>query len=659
MPLFRKHHPDPGLPQGRQFALTWNIPENFGGLTKAMLQRSGAFATTAGTPVSILTFSLQSNIDKVRTDLLARGLLGDGVTLHNLWEDVRELPDEALREAKYDLDLTVPGTIGPNTLKILRGDGTLLATQEWARVGTGKPMCEFGDYVLQTALWGHDGSFVGGWHGSWGLWKFWLDRQMSEPDSYAIVDSSVIADFMAHRGPDSATTVYLFHNSHLLRRREPPYAPLDRWRRYVSAHHADFDALVFLTEAQRIDFGRLLGGVDNSHTILNIVPRTEVPARIKRSRNRAVVLARFAPQKRLDHALRAVTAAGASHPDLHLDLYGTGPREDDLRALAKELDAPVTFHGYTQSPASEFAGSSFSLLTSTHEGLGLSIIESMATGCVPLAYDVPYGPSDIITHGVDGFLVPAGDHKAMARQISEFLALDDRAVERLRKAGRKRAEFFTESSIIEQWGNTLRAARVRQASTAVAAPTMSTLRAEEAKAAVARFVDIATHAELIEASWRDNSHLTMTVRVSPSAHYGSKKPVVAAKLIHHPTGEAVAIPVSVPAGVDTARESEDTALVQLDVDVSEISGTLDHTILLGLTSEDDPAWDVIRTQCVTRPWLAFPEASEYRPVLIFDRKRGIHLATATPKIAARATTNGREVSLSMLSFASGKIESVQ
>ena len=32
------------------------------------------------------------------------------------------------------------------------------------------------------------------------------------------------------------------------------------------------------------------------------------------------------------------------------------------------------------------------------------LVESMASGCIPIAYDIDYGPSDIITDGVDGFL---------------------------------------------------------------------------------------------------------------------------------------------------------------------------------------------------------------------------------------------------------------
>lgn len=685
MRLRRSRRPVPALPDGRQFALTWEIPDNFGGLTKAMLQRSGAFAASGDRPVSILTFALQLNLEDIRADLRTRGLLGEGVTINNLWEDVRALPDDILRKAVVDPKFTGPREFASvegepllhagvelarveraagreeSRVWILRADGSVVATQLWARVSAGDPMCEFGDVVIETALYARDGSLIGGWNGSWGLWQFWIDLSIADPDSYAIVDSSVIADCLAHRGPGGATMLYLFHNNHLARRREPPYAPLDRWRRYVSQHHADFDANVFLTDTQRLDFGRLLPGVDNSHTVPNIVTVSSAPSQVERVAGRGVVLARLSPQKRLDHALRAVSAASGSHPDLRLDLYGHGPREEELRALAEDLGGPIAFHGYTASPAKEFARSSFSVLTSTHEGLGLTVIESMAAGCVPLAYDVPYGPSDIITHGVDGFLVPAGNHRAMAKQIDEFLALDAHTADMMRDAGRKRAEAYAAEPVIAMWGEVMRAARRRHTTTKVQA-SPEALSAQEKRAAATRFAPTAAHAELIDASWPDDQLLRMTVRTHLSGGPVMAAPEqrdVVAKLIHRPTGAARPIPLSFRSGLDQPNDPPGSRYVALDIDVSQLSGDLDHTVLLTHTLDGDPAWDVIRTRRRVHDWLAFPGASANRPVVLFDKNRGVELTTASPKVAATARAEGNEVTLKLVSLISGTIESVQ
>ena len=44
------------MPQGRHFAVTWSIPDDYGGMTAAMLARSSAFSRLGGTPVDVLTF---------------------------------------------------------------------------------------------------------------------------------------------------------------------------------------------------------------------------------------------------------------------------------------------------------------------------------------------------------------------------------------------------------------------------------------------------------------------------------------------------------------------------------------------------------------------------------------------------------------------------
>lgn len=100
------------------------------------------------------------------------------------------------------------------------------------------------------------------------------------------------------------------------------------------------------------------------------------------------------------------------------------------------------------------------LLTSHSEGFGLVLLESMAEGCIPFAYDVPYGPADIITDGVNGFLVPAGDVEALAARIHEFLALDEAAVEELRRNARATAAAYSDENITALWSAALRSRRL-------------------------------------------------------------------------------------------------------------------------------------------------------------------------------------------------------
>ena len=87
------------LPEGRQLAVTWGIPDAFGGMTTALLHRSRAFVRLAGRPVDVLTFDPRPGLPTVRRRLERDGQLVDGVALRNLYDDLRERtpPPGALR----------------------------------------------------------------------------------------------------------------------------------------------------------------------------------------------------------------------------------------------------------------------------------------------------------------------------------------------------------------------------------------------------------------------------------------------------------------------------------------------------------------------------------------------------------------------------------
>ena len=54
------------------------------------------------------------------------------------------------------------------------------------------------------------------------------------------------------------------------------------------------------------------------------------------------------------------------------------------------------------------------------------LAEAMAAGTIPIAYDVPYGPADLIDHGRNGLLVPSGDQDALAAAVSRLASLPPR-----------------------------------------------------------------------------------------------------------------------------------------------------------------------------------------------------------------------------------------
>lgn len=77
------------------------------------------------------------------------------------------------------------------------------------------------------------------------------------------------------------------------------------------------------------------------------------------------------------------------------------------------------------------------VLSSDEEGLGITILEAMASGLPVVATDCG-GPSTAVVHGETGFLIPKGDPQLMATAIQTLLD-DTRLATSMGQAGRQRA----------------------------------------------------------------------------------------------------------------------------------------------------------------------------------------------------------------------------
>jgi glycosyltransferase involved in cell wall biosynthesis len=161
-------------------------------------------------------------------------------------------------------------------------------------------------------------------------------------------------------------------------------------------------------------------------------------------------IAQIAPWKGQEVSIRAL--ALLRRRDLDVQLWIAGEVKDtdrgsavinrayyrSLKDLVHELDLAdsVVFLGEVKDVPELLAQSDLLLLPSTEEPFGRVVVEAMAAGCPVIATAVG-GPSEVITHGVDGWLLLPADVELWAEQIRGILA-DPGALRRVSCVARER-----------------------------------------------------------------------------------------------------------------------------------------------------------------------------------------------------------------------------
>jgi poly(glycerol-phosphate) alpha-glucosyltransferase len=448
----------------------WGIPDQYAGMTASMLQRSRAFVKYAGVEVTILTYEHRNDYDPLRQRLSDTGAMIEGMRLANLWEDARLWDNEQLHRAAEQFRLPVPdwfeplGNRGVATgpmiqelrteegqflhIDYFRADGSLLVSDQ--RHGEDNK-------ERVVILYDASGKPLGATDQAADFYGSWLDTLPRDPVAWIIADSKTSANTLVRYQRPDVAKLHVVRGSHLKRDTGRPMGTLVRSRRRVMENLDAWDAVLFLTKSQKEDVEALLGARDNLKVIPNSRNVPDELTNVTRPTGRGVMLSSLVYRKRIDHAIYAMAKARGRRLFWKgkLDVWGRGPLKRKLNIRIKQRRAPVRLRGHSPAAANEFAQASFSLLTSSAEALGNVLIESMGRGCIPISYDIPYGPSDIITHGVDGFLVPNGDIDALAERIANIVASSPQDLAPLREAGHRRALEFNDEHVMQLWSAAL------------------------------------------------------------------------------------------------------------------------------------------------------------------------------------------------------------
>ncbi len=265
----------------------------------------------------------------------------------------------------------------------------------------------------------------------------------SVEDGVLVAMQPGISMAVARFGRPSAVRIAQEHRPFVSRPRKMQAAMLRRYSR--------LDALLTLTERDAQSYrARLPGPVP-----VVVIPNGMTPyAGPPSDHTSSVVVAagRLRRGKGLDRLVTAWATVAAAHPDWELRIFGRGPQRPKLRRQVDELGlrGSVRLMGYSADIRPELARGSVFVLSSRAEGYPMALLEAMSCGLGVVSFDCPTGPREIITHGVDGLLVPNGDTDALADAIIAMIEDPDER-RRLGAAALETARRRSEATVASRW----------------------------------------------------------------------------------------------------------------------------------------------------------------------------------------------------------------
>lgn len=198
---------------------------------------------------------------------------------------------------------------------------------------------------------------------------------------------------------------------------------------------ARFDRFVVLTEEDASYWGSMpnLSVIPNGRTFT-----FDIPSNL--SSRQVIAVGRYNYQKGFDMLLDAWKMIGTSGWTLRI--AGSG---DELGPVPENV---VT--GPSADIRREYMESSILAMSSRYEGLPMVLLEAQAAGLPIVAMACKCGPRDVVTDGVDGFLVEECDVEALAAKLSLLMRDYDLRC-RMGHAAYMASDRFDAESVMLRW----------------------------------------------------------------------------------------------------------------------------------------------------------------------------------------------------------------
>lgn len=137
-----------------------------------------------------------------------------------------------------------------------------------------------------------------------------------------------------------------------------------------------------------------------------------------------------------------------------LKIVGDGPDLEYYKGFVRNKGiSGISFEGF-QNPVPYYKEAAIFLMTSAKEGFGMTLIEALHFGTIPIVMDTFLSLHDIIIDGQNGFITPDADIDAFAEKLMSVMS-DDKLRRRMIPVCMKSAEKFSVRKVVDKWDEML------------------------------------------------------------------------------------------------------------------------------------------------------------------------------------------------------------
>jgi len=167
-------------------------------------------------------------------------------------------------------------------------------------------------------------------------------------------------------------------------------------------------------------------------------------------------IGRIVPHKHIDDILRLFSILRSSKPHAHLIICGpieiiSEPGYNAWSEAAKnEIGAELRGEVSEKEKRKLLQYAQFYVSASEYEGFGLSVVEAMAAGVIPILNNIE-AFRNLVTDGQNGFIVQFQNHAESAERISRILSLSESELAMISTKARETARKYDWNRLIERF----------------------------------------------------------------------------------------------------------------------------------------------------------------------------------------------------------------